>query len=32
MTSKNTELVAGEYYHIYNRGNNGIDLFYEERN
>ena len=30
--SKNTELIAGEYYHIYNRGNNGVDLFYEERN
>ena len=22
-------LENGKYYHIYNRGNNGIDLFYE---
>jgi putative transposase len=25
-------LQAGKYYHIYNRGNNRADLFYEERN
>ena len=26
------KLLAGEYYHIYNRGNNRTDLFIEERN
>ncbi|QBN19395.1 hypothetical protein [Flavobacterium nackdongense] len=25
-------LENGKYYHIYNRGNNGIDLFYETEN
>lgn len=25
-------LETGKYYHIYNRGNNGIDLFYEKEN
>ena len=25
-------LENGKYYHIYNRGNNGIDLFYENEN
>ena len=25
-------LVPGNYYHIYNRGNNGIDVFFESRN
>jgi REP element-mobilizing transposase RayT len=25
-------LENGKYYHIYNRGNNGIDLFYEAEN
>ncbi len=30
--SKETPLLSGQYYHIYNRGNNGIDLFMEERN
>ena len=25
-------LVAGNYYHIYNRGNNGIDVFFEAGN
>lgn len=24
-------LENGKYYHIYNRGNNGIDLFYETK-
>ena len=31
MTSP-TPLEYGEYYHIYNRGNNGENLFFEERN
>ena len=31
MTSP-TPLEYGQYYHIYNRGNNGQDLFFEERN
>jgi putative transposase len=30
--SKETPLVNGHYYHIYNRGNNGEDLFREEQN
>ena len=25
-------LVYGNYYHIYNRGNNGIDIFFERDN
>ncbi len=25
-------LLEDEFYHIYNRGNNGIVIFYEERN
>ena len=31
MTSP-TPLEDGQYYHIYNRGNNGENLFFEERN
>ncbi len=27
-----TPLLAGHYYHIYNRGNNGKKIFFEERN
>jgi putative transposase len=30
--SKETPLLDGHYYHIYNRGNNGENLFPEERN
>lgn len=30
--SKPTPLQPGRYYHIYNRGNNRENLFYEERN
>jgi len=30
--SKETPLLNGHYYHIYNRGNNGENLFPEERN
>jgi putative transposase len=29
---KETPLVSGQYYHIYNRGNNGENLFREARN
>ena len=29
---KVTPLLEGHYYHIYNRGNNGCDLFFEKRN
>ena len=29
---KKEPLVAGNYYHIYNRGNNGIDVFFESGN
>ncbi len=27
-----TPLLPGQYYHIYNRGNNGSNIFFEERN
>jgi putative transposase len=30
--SKEAPLINGHYYHIYNRGNNGENLFREERN
>ena len=30
--SQQTPLLADHYYHIYNRGNNGGNLFFEERN
>jgi len=30
--SQETPLINGHYYHIYNRGNNGENLFFEERN
>jgi len=30
--SKETPLIGGHYYHIYNRGNNRENLFIEERN
>jgi REP element-mobilizing transposase RayT len=30
--SHSTPLVPGVFYHIYNRGNNGEDIFIEERN
>jgi REP element-mobilizing transposase RayT len=30
--SKEIPLLSGQYYHIYNRGNNGENLFQEERN
>jgi REP element-mobilizing transposase RayT len=29
---KKEPLVPGNYYHIYNRGNNGIDVFFEKTN
>jgi REP element-mobilizing transposase RayT len=29
---KETPLLGGHYYHLYNRGNNGQSLFFEERN
>jgi REP element-mobilizing transposase RayT len=29
---KEIPLISGQYYHIYNRGNNGENLFIEERN
>jgi putative transposase len=29
---KKEPLVPGNYYHIYNRGNNGIDIFFENSN
>jgi len=32
MMTKETPLLNGHYYHIYNRGNNGENLFLEERN
>lgn len=30
--SSPTALEYGQYYHIYNRGNNRVDVFYEDRN
>ena len=30
--SQEIPLISGQYYHIYNRGNNGENLFIEERN
>ena len=30
--SKEIPLISEQYYHIYNRGNNGENLFIEERN
>ncbi len=30
--SKETPLLPGYYYHVYNRGNNGEDLLIEARN
>jgi REP element-mobilizing transposase RayT len=32
MPQRNVELVAGEYYHIYNRGNNRERIFYDREN
>lgn len=32
MTTTDTPLLPGHYYHIYNRGNNGDNIFFEERN
>ncbi len=32
MPHRDVPLVAGEYYHIYNRGNNRQDVFFEEEN
>jgi len=32
MPRRNIPLIAGEYYHIYNRGNNRQDIFFEEEN
>ncbi len=29
MSEIKQPLIAGNYYHIYNRGNNGIDVFYD---
>jgi len=29
MPEHKQQLVQGQYFHIYNRGNNGIDLFYD---
>ncbi|MEM7017584.1 MAG: hypothetical protein AAF512_09650 [Pseudomonadota bacterium] len=29
---KETQLIEGQYYHLYNRGNNGENLFLEPRN
>lgn len=26
------KIASGNYYHIYNRGNNGLDIFFEEMN
>ena len=32
MPQRNVELCAGEYYHLYNRGNNRGRIFYEREN
>lgn len=32
MPHRDIPLVAGEYYHVYNRGNNRQDIFFEEEN
>jgi putative transposase len=32
MPQRSIPLVAGEYYHIYNRGNNRQDIFFEREN
>jgi REP element-mobilizing transposase RayT len=32
MPQRSISLVAGEYYHIYNRGNNRQDIFFEREN
>lgn len=32
MNTKNAALVPGEFYHIYNRGNNRENVFIEEKN
>lgn len=29
---RKTPLIAGNYYHVYNRGNNGIDIFFDRDN
>ncbi|MDD2814449.1 MAG: hypothetical protein PHP00_01760 [Thiotrichaceae bacterium] len=30
--SQTVPLIEGQYYHIYNRGNNGENIFFEARN
>ncbi len=32
MPRRTTPLIAGEYYHIYNRGNNRSNIFFEQEN
>jgi putative transposase len=32
MPRRTTPLISGEYYHVYNRGNNRQDVFFERRN
>ncbi len=32
MPQRSIPLVAGEYYHVYNRGNNRQDIFFEREN
>ena len=32
MTDYSLPLTEGEFYHIYNRGNNGNAIFFEQRN
>ena len=32
MPQRSISLVAGEYYHVYNRGNNRQDVFFEREN